>query len=163
MRAFKHANKTNNELLARTFPMLFEEDWQDSESLNYSAISIWDHWLQTTGDYHLLINVPPAEQKERHDKFRLLHSLIIENLSVFNATYRKKWRFKQTRSKNDLYWRLDPCYHKDSFMLLLPEIKAIYSYEGDDTSVMWYQDESVLREFDGWVEQSGLKYIQSKT
>ena len=163
MRAFKHVSNKNRELLLSTFSMLFEEDWQDSDKLNYCAISIWDHWLATTNEYHLLIDVHPIEQRRRDDKFRLLNASIIENLNVFNATYRKKWRFKETRCKHELYRRLDPSYHKDSFLLLLPEIKAIYSYEGDDTTVMWYQDGALLTKFDGWVEQSGLKYIQSKT
>jgi N-dimethylarginine dimethylaminohydrolase len=93
----------------------------------------------------------------------LLNASIIKNLNVFNATYSKKWRFKEARCKRELYNRLDPTYRKGSFLLLLPEIKAIYSYEGDDTAVMWYQDESLLVGLNSWVEQSGLKFIKAKT
>ena len=163
MRAFKNVSTKNQALLASTFLMLFEEDWSDSKSLNYRAISIWDHWLGETNEYHLLLNVSPNEQQARDDKFRLLNASIIENLNVFNARFSKKWRFKETCNKSELYNRLDPSYKKGSLLLLLPEIKVIYSYEGDDTAVIWYQNGSLLAEFNRWVEEAGLKYIKSKT
>ena len=163
MRTFKNVSAKNQALLDSTFPMLLEEDWSDSTSLNYRAISIWDHWLGETNEYHLLVNVNQNEQRSRDNKFRLLHASIIENLKIFNARFSKKWRFKETRSKSALYNRLDPSYKKGSSLLLLPEIEVIYSYEGDDTAVIWYQNGSLLTEFDRWVEEAGLKYIKSKT
>ena len=163
MRAFKNVSTKNQAHLASTFSMLFEEDWPDSKSLNYRAISIWDHWLGENNEYHLLLNVSPNEQQARYNKFRLLNASIIENLKVFNARFSKKWRFKETRNKSELYNRLDPSYKKGSFLLLLPEIKVIYSYEGDDTAVIWHQNGKLLTEFDCWVEAAGLKYIKSKT
>jgi hypothetical protein len=58
MRAFKNVSNENCDLLMSIFPMLLEDDWRDSEKLNYCAISIWDHWLGTTNEYHLLVDVP---------------------------------------------------------------------------------------------------------
>lgn len=144
--------------------MLLEDDWQDSEQLTYCAISIWDHWLYTRDNTNLLKHVTSLEQESRDRKFREPHKYIIDNLTIYSAIRKKhkRWLFKETRSKQELHRRLDPNYSrsKRSFMLLLPEIKAIYSYEEDDTAVMRFQDEALLSKFDAWVENSELEYVQ---
>ncbi len=57
MRTVKNVSTKNQALLASAFSMLFEEDWSDSKSLNYRAISIFDHWVGESSEYHLLVNV----------------------------------------------------------------------------------------------------------
>ena len=160
MRAFRHARDAHRELLELHFPMLQEDEWCDSPALTYRAISIWDHWLCTTDEAHLLNNVSPEEQRVRDDKFRNFHRLLIENVVIFNATFSRRLRFRETRCKRELHWRLDPAYPKSSALLLLPEIRAIYTYAGDHTSVLWSQEDSLLPRVDTWLEQSGLTYVR---
>jgi len=149
-------------MLEEVFPMVFNSpDWQDSEKLHYCAISPWEYWLHTKDEEHFLENVSCAEQFRRDTLFRELHKKIIDNLHIYNVKMHKnKLKVKETRCKEELYWRLDPKYSKSGHLLLLPEIEAVYYNSTDDTSIMYYQNRELLGSFDKWVEEAGLKYVQ---
>jgi len=69
----------------RTMPMILEEDWSDTYRFKSRNISIWDRWLYTTGDEHLLNDMSLEDSAENSAKFLKFHTLLLDKYEVLFA------------------------------------------------------------------------------
>ena len=161
MRTFRYTNEKKSREILSVFPMLKSEYWDDSPDLTYRAVSIWDHWLHLSSAQHLLEPNSHDEYLDRCAKFAALDGLIASNTDIYLASWRGSLRFKELRCADHLAYRLSPDYPRGGFMLVLPELKLIYTSGDRDehTRVTYYQDAKLAKPFDEWVAEVGLKYI----
>lgn len=143
------------------FPMLKSEYWDESPDLTYRAVSLWDHWLHLSDDQDLIEPKSHDEYVERCSKFAALDIAILANTNIYLVSGRGHPRFKELRCGENLVTRLSPAYPHGGFMLVLPDLKMIYTSGDRDehTRVTYYQDANMAKPFDSWVADAGLKYI----
>jgi hypothetical protein len=160
-RTFRHVSERKNNEILSVFPMLKSEFWDEPPSLTYRAVSIWDRWLYSTDDEHLLEASSDEEYAERCAKFATLDRSIASNTNIYLVSGRPWPRFKELRDSEHLIHRLSPRYRKGGWMLVLPDLQIIYtSGDGDEhTRVTYFRDAKLAEPFDEWVEKAGLKYI----
>ena len=161
-RTFRHVSDRKNREILSVFPMLKSDCWDDSPTLTYRAVSMWDHWLYLSNEEHLLVPSSREEYLEWSDRFAKLDSQIASNTAIYLVSGRHWPRFKELCNADQLIYRLSPECPAGRWMLVLPELRLIYtSGDGDvHTRVTYYQDAMLARPFDVWVERAGLKYIE---
>jgi len=141
----------------RTMPMLLEEDWCDTYRFKSRNISIWDRWLYTTGDEHLLNDMSLEDSAKNSAKFLKFYTLLLDKYEVFfaNPSMSDDWKiYKKKSDKTLTYESMD-----DMPIFIILELELIYFEVGDYTSVVYFTDEKLMSKIDELVELSGLKYI----
>ena len=142
----------------KAIPMLLEEDWTDSHKLQSKNISIWDRWLYTTGDEHLLNDMSDDDSVKYNARFLKFHTLILDKYEVLfaNPIVSDDWQiYKEERNEILRHESLE-----DTPMFIVVELKLIYFMVGDYTSVVYFADEELVNELDELVSLAGLEYVK---
>lgn len=87
--------------------------------------------------------------------------MILARTSVYCGSFSESRPFGALESTEDALTSLDPDTREESFMLLLPDVRIIYT-DGDGdhhTRTIWYQDAELAAPFVSWVLASGLKFV----
>ena len=161
MNAFTPVTETKHEYLMSVFPMLCDDYWTDSDSLNYRAISIWDHWLHERGDESKLEPRDHSEYEERCQKFQILDRELLSRTLLFASFGGSTWRFGEPINSEVAAEAMAHREDSDGFLALLPELRIIYTSGDNDhhTRTIWYQDKAAASLFFDLVEMSGLKIV----
>lgn len=144
----------------RAMPILLKDDWGDTNSFQSLNISIWDRWLYTTGDEHLLNNMSLEEITKNTAKFLKFHTLLLlDRYEVFlaNPIINDDWEIYKKNSNEKLTYQSI----EDMPMLIVPKLKFIYYFIGDYTSVISFANKKIMDEIDELVKLSKLEYIGS--
>ena len=135
------------------FPNILSCDWDESSCYSAHYISIWNKWLIDTDTPELLETATKNEETKWHNKFRKLHEYILSNTEVYFIYQNKLKKIKTSKYVLN---------YMDEFLccILLPEMKIIYTVETDFTSRVFFQNNNCKAQFDSWIKESELKYIE---
>ena len=164
MRAFKHVNLKKTRELDCLFPPSLFEDWPDHPDLDTVPISIWDHWLYSSGSQALLHQATPSDEQDWNARFDSLHKRMLHNTEVLKMHWRKHKKlpsYKSVRALPEATFALSNL-NGYKFTLALPEFEAFYSLGDDFTAFFHCLHPNKASQIFEWSENSGLKIVGAR-
>ncbi|MFD2204965.1 hypothetical protein [Kiloniella antarctica] len=165
MRNLINVHKARQKSLESQFPdLLLLACVEPAEDYEYLAVSIFDRWLGEELSLKLLHNVEEKEQKRRDEMLDQFNEILIANTEIltfrFN-TRKSKPQFKAFTSEQSKHEYLR---HTDSpmYMVVLPEINAVYFEGWDDTNVFYLREHSTKKKIQNWANEVGLHCLKSR-
>ena len=122
-------------------------------------ISVFDRWL---GRKHIdLLTCQTAAERESRNVRLLNHwSLVADQCSLYELRF-GRLIFVESRTAFLARCAYDPKKPARRFVkVFIPEFRAIYSEDWDDTNVVWYQDRDRVKPLLEWAEECGLHVLE---
>ena len=148
--------------LLASFPMLREEEPFDSPLLDYRAVSVWDRWLYSSGEAHLIAEASARAKRKWNEMFESLDRLVLNGTQHVFVSWSPGPLFLGVEDNVERAgWSIRP---GNSFVLLLPVLGVFYTSGDNDphTRVTYRLKHASAEPFDLWVQQSGLKYVREQ-
>jgi hypothetical protein len=163
MRAFRHIDLKKKLELAASFPPL-HEDWRDHPDLLTVPVSIWDHWLISSGSQALLNEATPAEEQDWNSRFDRLSERMLRNTEVLYIHWRKHKELPYYKSVRSLPAATFALSSRNGYMftLALPEFLAFYELRFDFTAFFHFLQPDRASTLIEWAEDCGLKVVQDR-
>ena len=164
MRAFKHINLKKKLELASVFPPALFEDWPDHPDLHTVPISIWDHWLASSGSQALLDQATPSEEQDWNSRFDRLSARLLDSTEVLYMHWRKHKAlpyYKSALSLPDANFALSSL-NGYKFQLALPEFRAFYAVGDDFTAFFHCLEPERASTLIDWSKDCGLSVVKER-
>ena len=169
MRRFKNVSRTKQNSLSKEFPELLSL-YACGEDVAYKkvSVSVFDHWLNKDEAIKYIDSASAIQEIENN---HLLHKFSM-SLASLTETYLVKMRGKNTKRKaafkefsyeSGINNCLIPQHHfasdRSRFVLVHPQLNAVYFEGSDFTHHIYYKHENGLEFISKLANETGLSII----
>jgi hypothetical protein len=151
---FRRTNLKNRQSITAAFPMLNDEDWNESPLFKFRCVSISNKWLFETEAPNAFAQATKEQEVEWQSYFDQFHIQVIEKFKIYMLG-RRKGIFKEIVSIENAAKKLSGF----CFNFYIPEIKVIYLVTFDFTAHIYFQDFDLAKELFELVENSKLAFL----
>ena len=132
--------------IGRQFPLLRQVvEKEGAVAMGRLAISVFDHWLQESREWHLMECHAGPERQARDEKFAAHWAAIFDLTPVYTVRYRGRWPTKARlvlKQYTDRAGYLERCrvypLRAPKQLIVLPAFDCIYASSWDDTNVLYF-------------------------
>ena len=160
MRTFRSIPRKKQQQLVRQFSAIKNPDFEDHH-FNYSVrICIFDHWLDREEALELFDNVSAEEQLRRNEIWKSFNKEISQFESYLVKFRGQRLILKEPRSREGLINRLNETICENYQSLIFPELKAFYMQYWDETHLLYFKDDQLIKPLFEKAESVGLHILK---
>lgn len=153
MKILSRVSDVEANLIHQQFPLL--EKVLEKESgggMQKIAISVFDHWLSDESEWHLLDCFKGPERIIRDRKLEAHWAEIFDLTPAYTIRYRGRWPNKAklvlkryTNREGFLSQSSLRMTKRPSQFLILPKLECIYAAGWDDTNILYFKNEELVK------------------
>ena len=149
--------------VAKLFPEALKIKQQGGTEYPRLAISVFDHWLNEE-ESSIIENCPESEKTRRNQNLTAHWQKLFLLTPIFQIN--ENGLLKQASDEETFVQESMPLPDKtaEQFQfIIMPEYKAIYAENWDDTNLLWYQNRGLIKPILKSAKESGLYVLNSNT
>lgn len=156
-------SKAEAEAMLARFPALAHVREKEESGMERLAISVFDHWLRSSHEWHLLDCAHGPERIARDRKWQAHWQALFDATEVYTVRTRGRWPHKQRlqlKQYRDRAFFLQQCrfnsFTEPRQLVLLPAFDCIYCESWDDTNVVFFHSRDKVQKLLDLAQACGL-------